>query len=259
LSLTPTVCLAYLCGQDQDFLARSLAVMEPYVWIEHIITLHTEGSKPPQRQGKQQHLYEEFGSGFERQPEDGGFHEINARNRLLELAAASGCQWVLLCDPDEFFLPATFGELRQAHHCGKGAVWFSCYHFRDPQRYLWWPTLVRKVAGSVQPLHDPHPRALRLDLEWQYSPHPSEDTLSRFRNRTQHCRVLPSPAHLSHHAYDLLHVHTRHMFHPKRPPEAALDARENRAAGVELPDVILQHWRRQQTTDSINVGGIAKS
>jgi len=223
--------------------------MTSYDWATKIVTLHTTDNRSPSEHadGKRYDFHKSFGTGFDKQPEKGGFHEVAARNYLLDLCRMFGCDWVLICDDDEFYMPGAYDAICAAHSTNKNVVWFSCYHFRSPTHYLWWPNQVRRVHRAKYPMHDAHPRAFRMSLNWKYVVNNNEKYRNELNNRTQHCHINSHPSAAVLHGYGKHHIHTRHMFDPKRPTRDWLDARENRESDIVLPSVILNAWNKQES------------
>ena len=231
--------------------------MEPYDWIKNIVVLHTDSDIKPQgatTSDKILHTYKDFGSRFGKQPEDGGYHEVAARNHSLDLARDTGCEWALICDADEFFTHEAWPAIHEAHRTKKDVVWYSCYHYCDPFHYLWWANQVRRVQGSKHLMHDAHARAIRLGgRKLSYVMNNNMQFRDTLGNRTQHCHLMGHPAHCCYHGYGKVHIHTRHMFEPKRPKESWFKGRDIRESTLQMPAEILAAWNSQAST---NVGGI---
>lgn len=246
----PTVCLVYLHADEPQFLVRSRIIMKTHPWVTKIVTLNTRERNPiAEGVDDEQRSYSfsgKFGYGFDKQPEDGGFDEIRARNHALDLAEKMGCTWTLICDCDEFFTDETYSDICDAHHQGKAVVWFSCYHFRDPSKYLWCPDYLKTVLHSKE-MHDPHPRAFRTAARLRYVLNPADAYRSKLRNRTQHCQLQSTAGRKAHFVYGLRHVHTKHMFDPKRPSQEELNKETWwTATGFQMPDVMVQAWDKQE-------------
>lgn len=236
----PSVCVVYVHADEPEFLSRSLQIMQSYAWVSSIVVLDTGRSKPVLPENII-HPAEVFGYGFEEQPEHGGFHEVAARNRSLDIALKTGCDWLLLCDADEFFMESMFAEITAADRAGKDVVWLSCYHHTAPNRCIWESGEIRQVFGSGPRLYDPHPRAIRASRRWRYIVNQSYGV--GLRNRTKHCHLNHHAGRQVHRADGHLHVHTRHMFYPKRPSDLSKYA--TRHIADALPDIILSTWRQQ--------------
>jgi len=247
IAINPPVCLAYISHEaEADFLALSLEVMSSYDWITHIIVLHTDRDGTERYINGAMHYYKDFGRGFESQPEHGGFHELGARNALLDLARKAGCPWILLCDPDEFFTPVTINCLRQAHDCKKQIVCFACYHFVTPGSYVWWPDQVRLIQSKQY--HDPHVRAVLSDCNLIYRMNSNNRFRRHLKNRTMHCHLQwPAKTKRFHSQPETIyHVHVHHMLQPKRPSGVWLTRQEIRSdtAGI-MPENYIRVWEQQ--------------
>ena len=238
--------------------------MQPYDWVTKIAVLQTKDNLKPVESSRLSVIDSKttwhsrnFGQGFEQQPEDGGYHEVAARNHSLDLARESGCNWALICDADEFFLPDAYHHIYEAHRLKKDVVWFSCYHYCSPNQYLWWNNQVRHVQGSSHLMHDAHARAIRLGgRKWKYVMNNNQKYRDTMTNRTEHCHLMGHPAGCCHHGYGKIHIHTRHMFEPKRPTQEWLSKREQRESDIVLPQAVVDDWLEQEGVLPTNVGGI---
>lgn len=218
-------------------------------WVSKIVVLQTDGGcdyLPQLSHPKVRHISEDFGKGLDKQPEDGGFNEVAARNRLTQAAKESGCRWLLTCDADEFFMPGTEVALGEAEASDKLAVWFSCYHFRNPRQHLWLPGMVRDVRPLGIKMHDPHLRAMRLDQQWFWV---MNDRVRQtgYGNRTAHCYPSAVPWRQAVGVNELLHIHTRQMFDPKRLQAEILDKLDHREADLTMPAAIVNAWSEQES------------
>lgn len=198
----PRVCLGYLCGSEWDLLELSLQTMLGYPWVQQALILDTTGQHEPQHTDRVVKLSRDFGQGPL-------FDELSARNYLLDemhrRAAEQNCDWLLLCDPDEFFLPTTVDLLQRAKP-GQEAILFECWHACDPLQHVINPRLCNRRTGQL--LLDPHPRALRRGAPWRYLP----NALGGWRSQLgEHC-YLPVPYALLHAEPNYCHVHVRHVF-----------------------------------------------
>jgi hypothetical protein len=242
-----SICLAYIHHpKDDEFLDRSLEVMTQQTWVNRIVVLHTaEQQVSWQTRSKLiTHVYRDFGQGFDKQPEDGGFHELAARNEMLTWARASECDWILICDSDEIYLPMTKDHITEADMKRKSVVWFPCYHFCSPTQYLWWPNTVRKISGVA--MHDPHPRAIRATAKIRYELNRNNHLRGELPNRTMHCHLQNTIRKRQYWAKQgVCHVHTRHMFDPKRPDAKWFENQKPRSFDSGLPDTITKAFTEQ--------------
>jgi len=237
----PTVCLACLFNDDDEQFMDRFRDMAEYDWINAVVTMRTDCSSTTGTTGcgpndttthfTQRH----FGRGFDKQPADGGFHELKARNELLRFAEGVGCDWTLLADPDELFRDETFAEIQVAHRTRKDVIWFECYHFCSPTQYLWWESQLHPVHDARRKLHDPHARAVRASARKRYVPNINNKFRDGLRNHTMHCHIQPQVAREVHIAYGIYHVHTRHMYDPKRPAPERLAKMPKKVSPFTLP------------------------
>ena len=246
----PTVCLACLHNQaDAQFMNRWLSMLN-YDWVTESVSVKTDA--PPSGvlsktiDGKRRtSLHDNYGVGFDKQPSAGGFHELRARNDLLRLAEKTGCDWILLADPDELFRDETFHEIQLANRVRKDVVWFECYHYCAPNQYLWWPDTLRQIHGSRRKLHDAHPRAIRASAKLRYVQNNNNAFRKRLRNHTMHCHLQPHSSNAAHIAYGIHHIHTRHMFDPKRPDPERLTKFDKKISPYTLPELYVNAFNNQ--------------
>ena len=236
----PTVCLACLHNEDDaPFMGRFLEMIK-YDWITTGVAIKTDScltkTCPTTFDGKlQTSIHGDYGSGFDKRPKDGGFHALRARNDLMRAAEDTGCDWILLADPDELFRDETYVEIQTAHKARKTTIWFECYHFCTPDQYVWWQSTTKQIHGSRRMLHDPHARAVRSSSRSRYVSNVSNQYRKRLRNYTVHCHLGPQNPRDVHIAYGIYHIHTRHMFDPKRPSQTQLAEMDKKTAPMTLP------------------------
>lgn len=249
----PTVCVTYIHAQEDAFLTRSLASMASYDWILRFVVLHTDRNAPRRWDEARRtlHVYENFGRGFDCQPEEGGLDEVSARNRSLELAEQQGTDWTMICDADEFYMPAAYTAILQAVARRQVAIWYPCFHFCSLTEYLWDENCYRNVLGMTG-LMDPHVRAFRTDRRFRYRGHDNRDWLAQLPNRTLHCG-LQVPHNTASAAVapaeQVMHVHTRHMFRDKRNKDTVRTTPKRIAAGLVMPEAIREAWLAEQVSE----------
>lgn len=162
--------------------------------ISWLCVLITDGSRDFAARRSCNHLCWDtgnFGSGFNRQPEDGGFNEVAARNAMLAQAAAlhrlTPVDWVVWCDSDEYFCrPPELDDL------SADLLLVITNHLvaRFPENDLtgsWLAKACPQLPLVYAEQDNPHPRAVRAAslprLYWRENRHlpPAAS------NRTQHC------------------------------------------------------------------------
>lgn len=198
---------------SDELLRESVAKLTNYSWVSRIIILQTTCRIPQSSVGQKTELVgADLGYGFDRQPEDGGFDELTARNTQLQLLHLTWLPWLGLIDADELFTEETGELLAQADRASKSKIVFECYHMLQTGRKIW-PEQQTVFGGKV--INDPHCRIFKNRKEpetFQLAPPQIAGA-----NRTQHCQlagvqssqclVVTGPYHL--HFPDRKHVFTR--------------------------------------------------
>ena len=216
-SVTLVCCHAH----QPDYLARLIQVHEQYPWVASILALDTSQKLPFERRGKTLFGGLDYGYGFDRQPEQGGYDEIAARESALKIARGETGQWSLIADADELYHPQFDLVLAAAERQAAAAIRVECWPVVSATNYVYYPNTVFEVDGER--LHDPHVRALTKLWCCQYQRSPQH---WRYANRTQHCRPERIARTLS--APGFYHFHAKaHAFTPdqlRKLPEALPEA-----------------------------------
>lgn len=210
---SPGVCVSYaISATDLPLAMLSLEIMAEYAWIRTAMVLITDQDKLPQTVRKplvHMRVSTKHGAGFEVPPSAGGYNEIQARNHLVRISRAqalsSGCNWVLLCDADEFFAEQTIEVVRACEESQSTAAVFGCCHVLNQSEQAVWPHRQKIYAG--QPIHDPHIRLVhaRSPIEYMHNP-----LMVDAINPTQHC-LLSCPEIRPVIAPHGLHLHMRYV------------------------------------------------
>jgi len=196
---------------DSDHLRLSVKIMNSYDWVDNIVIMHTDPSKPKNvgelesEYNNISEFWKSYGYGFDRSCEDGGFDEVTCRNETIQIAKEMGSEWIVQCDSDEFFT-SWLGELFlyiKENNQDAFAIEFSCYHFISPSIYIWDVNSVRGV------MHDGHIRAVRHN----YLPEYRFKALHKDRiNPTRDCGVKGVPRGNVFYEPKLCHIHVHDMF-----------------------------------------------
>ena len=211
----PSVCLLYVFNETELPLLRlSLEVMLKHPWVSTAVGLETTGA-PVDLPGISI-TSADYGRGAAVAPELGGFRQVHARNRALALAEAQRCDWLLLCDADEFFTEDAWGPLQQAHETGATSCWYDCYHFCKHDEYHWDPQDLHQVMPYERQLAvDPHPRGLRASENYRFEFNRNL-AADQGDNPHRHCVVNCDMFRIRVVA-GLCHVHVKHWL--KAPPQ----------------------------------------
>ena len=179
-----------------------------------------------------------YGEGQNRQPEDGGFHELNARNDLFQFARESECDWVLMCDADEFFLENTIEAIIAAHAADKQIIMFSTHHLLSPTTYAYQGDRYKKVKEDAV-MYDPTARGLRLGHDHRYGPHPDEDYVARLPNRTSDSYLENRAYADTYPAHGVFHIHLKYLLADGRW-QRRIAPYEEFPLDCQIPDELLQ-------------------
>jgi len=205
---------------DSDHLRLSVKTMDSYDWVDNIVIMHTDPSKPKNvgklesESAKISEFWKSYGYGFDRPCEDGGFDEVTCRNEVIQIAKDMGSEWIVQCDSDEFFTP-WLGELFlyiNENNQDAFAIEFSCYHFISPSIYVWDVSSVRGV------MHDGHIRAVRHNYlpEYRFAGlHKVGNRGGRYgvyKNQTEDCGVKGTPRGNVFYEPKPCHIHVHDMF-----------------------------------------------
>ena len=96
------------------------------------------------------------------------------------------------------------------------------------------------------PVHDAHARAFRSSAKFRYVKNPNNKFRSTLFNWTMHCHIKPHPASRVRVSYAMNHIHTHHMFEPKRPGKETLDRWVKHESREFMPEVYQEAWKLQQ-------------
>lgn len=243
------IVLACVCDSHDAFLDRMLNTHLAYDWVWRIALLHSRGGHFDITHPKLVHFSHDFGYGFDRQPEHGGFDEVAARNYLLDALDTLDGTCTILCDGDDIYHPNTVRVVDLLARNNKLAGMLECWHFTTPNQYLFFPGSVFRYQDTSPRLHDPHIRILRHDCRMRWQLNPNTALRETWANRTMHCvpelrnwsTVLRVPG--------LFHLHTHHMFEPKRTRYITTHNRDwelRQIRNSPLPATILEAYAAQE-------------
>jgi hypothetical protein len=242
---------------DDEYLESSLEIMSSYKWVSDIVVLITNQTDEKRRrsQGKINYHYGNFGDGFLKEPEDGGFSQIDARNRLLFLLRERRPDWHVLLDSDEFFTDSTFDLIQYAQSMRKVNILMSTYLFHSPTHYGHHPKWDDTKDGRV-PLIDPHVRIFSKEIVPYYASAGYQmmgvkREAGGGRNRTSHCKLMGFDKPRQQLTREgPFHIHFKQLFGPKRNPDPYsrwLMGGETvfREAEIDWPVNIIKAWEKE--------------
>ncbi len=128
---------------------------------------------------------ENFGSGYSRSIQDGGYDQIAARNYLLEKMEETEADWILMHDADDIY-GIDFYQYIVAVGIDSDAVTCSCYTVTTDLD-LCAPANKVQLTGPAL-LVDPHTRAWKKSLGLRYVK--SDGVEKFFSNHSRHCGVI---------------------------------------------------------------------
>ncbi len=246
--------LWYITANEYELLTLSVKTMAALDWVTSIVILHTDLKQPAYYANlentlwKVKEFWQSFGSGFDKPVEQGGFDEIAARNRAIELAEAAGSDWIIQCDSDEFYTADANSGLVEATEKNKQAVRWSCWHLFNPTYSIFDPASIHYYDGQL--FHDPHIRAWKPELRLRYQANPNTDFLSNFINKSMHCvnllpewQTLNQPGIFHLHIHDLIGNKRRFANFPKTAAEA-------KHIDIILPGPYLEAWKLEPKTET---------
>jgi hypothetical protein len=191
------VCVWYIVNNESSYLKLSIEQMSSYHWVKSIIVLNTK----------------DYGYGFDKAIAGGGFDEISARNKALSIAEATGYDWLLQCDADEFYTENTGEIIDRAALAGYESVAFEFNHFITPTQYIINKRAYKHILNTKY--HDLHVRAWKSSLKARYFQDPNEadkinPTINCIHNagKNQNCFNVAG----------FYHIHVHHMIGPKKQP-----------------------------------------
>lgn len=210
MSKSISVCAGFLTGGELPLLNLALHALCRIGCIERVVVLDTTRDRPAEEVSEKVLLYgRDYGSGFNLPTSKGGFHEVDARNDLLRrmrsVAQIHRCNWLLLSDPDELFLPNIIGIIGLADKVGKESAMIECWHACNLGQHIVFRDKIR--MNNAEPMYDPHPRAIRLAADYDFV---RQHSAAHLHNDTQHC-VLPVDMTQSLIHRNCCHIHVRHM------------------------------------------------
>lgn len=196
--------------QEYPLLAYTMKGLIEHAAVRFALIVHT-GAQQPSCTGmltalssKVWEVHRDFGQGYLRSLEQGGYDQISARNYALQLMENSGVDWLLQFDADDFYDPeflsivAGLDERYDAVHC-------PCYTLTSATDY-WYEPILERTVGGIR-LLNPHIRAWRLSLKKRFEP--CLNSIKRYRNITRHCGVSFS----EHPYWRFFIVRDRYHFH----------------------------------------------
>lgn len=187
-----SVTVWYLNGGDKS-LQASIECMSNYYFVEKILVCHTSpqsfldiGKYKSISPDKVFEIGFYFGQGWDKSTDDGGFNEVSARNFAIQMAETFGTEWLLQCDPDEFYTPR-LSEIME-YSDSFDSVFFSCTHMINDEKCVEYP--FRQIKLREVPIHDPHLRLWRArrGVKFAYNKDPS---VAGMINKSMHCNPEP--------------------------------------------------------------------
>ena len=200
---------------DKSYLDLSVKTMHAYWWVSDIVILHTDPIKPnylgdlEKEYFKVSEYWQNFGHSFDIPVEKGGFDEVSCRNYAVELAESKRNEWIISCDPDEFFT-SFLGEVIKymtEENIDK-VVQISCFPFISPSIYVWDR---RSAWGKTFVMHDPHIRVWRRTDNLRYV---HATFRKNNKNSTQDCHIQDRGKRKFYEP-KICHIHVHDMFGPK--------------------------------------------
>ena len=208
---------------NDEMLRESVAQVSQYRWVDRVIILQTTSHIPQSAiDDKVTLLGADFGYGFDREPEEGGFDELSARNLQLQLLHLTGQPWLGLIDADELFTENTGELLTRADAAGKTRIVFECHHLYKTGRKIW-PEQLTTFGGYS--INDPHCRIFRRRYAAEvFQPAPRHIAKT---NRTQHCQLAGVTAEQCLVVTGAYHLHfpDRKLISSSARPAAGAEAR----------------------------------
>ena len=252
----PSVCLSYLHAPgtwSDAYLPLSLEVMKDYDWITQISILNSNGIGDSHvNGGKIRQDYQNFGYGHETQPEDGGIDAVTARNYQLSCAMQGDCDWVLMCDTDEWFDYDLIKVIEDQHRSVRNIVWLEQFHMVSPTMHMHNKNHPRTdVMGMSVNMFDPHSRIVRNGCGARFVPNINEEFRDKQLNRTSHCVLDVPDAYRNGFAEGPYHYHMRYLLDPKRGHDwasAALPVNmlRSKLEDAKIPAAVLATYQEQQ-------------
>lgn len=142
------------------------------------------GGSLADRFDKVEELHQDFGEGYHRRLEDGGYDQRSARNHALDVLARSGVDWLVQVDADEYLAPSLISRIAELND-RYDIVCCSRYTLTSPREYWYERTLVRAVKNV--PMVNPQTRIWRRELNKRFDLCPTASV--RYANATRHCGV----------------------------------------------------------------------
>lgn len=227
--------------------------MKDYDWVTQISILISNGEgRDGVNGGKIRQDYKNFGYGHDKQPENGGIDAVSARNYQLACAMQGDCDWVLLCDTDEWFDYSLIYAIEEEHASVRNVAWLEQFHMVSPTAHIHKSNHPRtNVMGMRVSMFDPHARVVRNGSGVQFVPNIDVEFRNNQPNRTSHCVLDENDAFRNGFVEGRYHYHMRYLLDPKRGNDYAVTAppaglARSPLGGVTLPEPILTTWREQQ-------------
>jgi len=204
--------LVYITANEQFILDLSVRTHLKYDWVSNIVILHTDKIKPKFRfkNKKIKEYWEYFGEGFETSIEVGGFDEVGARNRALQLAYQLETDYYVITDSDEVWTYETINILENNKNDLR-SMFVSTYPVIDNH------TIALDQKCIQDELHDPHFRIInRKSLFFNpqntlIQANPNKEFLKQFKNQSLHCYLKHTDQ--INKIVGIYHLHLK--YHPK--------------------------------------------
>jgi hypothetical protein len=179
-----------ISAAEYPLLTHTLRPLLEHERVTAGVIVHT-GSKPHADFGflastfeKVEEIHRDFGQGFNKSIEDGGYDQYSARNFALEAIEKKGVEWLLQFDADEYFDPAIISIVAALDH-RYDAVCCSYYTLLSETEYWYEPRLEKTIRGTR--LFHPHTLIWRTALGKRCAICPTSAKLHK--NITRHCSV----------------------------------------------------------------------
>lgn len=238
----PFITVWYITSKEPEYLKLSVGLMASFDWASKIVILHTDQRNPNNRDNYiyqfqhdkvVQHWYD-FGKGFSKPIEKGGFDEVGARNMAIDLAGEKMPKggWLLQCDSDEFYDYKFGAEIYKADSEGKDGINVNCNHLINSKEIGYLPSSP----------DDPHIRAFKVGLGVQYKQNPNTKFLDNYPNKSVHC-VLNNKLKSLKNVKGLYHFHARNLIGKKKLAEKDYNPKLIRKKiDYKLPKTYLDKW-----------------
>jgi hypothetical protein len=129
-------------------------------------------------------FHKNFGEGFDRAIDDGGYDQVAARNFALDRVEETDAGWAVQIDADEIYEPIIFRMLQDVPD-DISAVTGSYYTLLSESTYWFEPRKQRMFKSGL--VYDPHTSFWRMSLGLRYERSPNVE--EKFVNFSRHCGV----------------------------------------------------------------------